>query len=345
MIIDRDNAILVVGAGISGAVISRQLAEQGYRVNVIDVREHLAGNCYDYLDEHGILIHKFGPHLFHTSNQSVIEYLSRFTNWVDYQHKVKALLPDGQYVTLPVNRRTAEIVGKENVIKIFFEPYTKKMWGLSIEEINPDILNRVRIRDDDNERYFPNDTFQKLPKYGYTKMIENMLDHPNIYLSLNTVFDKAFEKEFKHIFNSMPIDEYFDYSYGTLPYRSIKFYNCVVPVPKLLPVATVNFTHAGPYTRVTEWKNLPNNPISASNQYITVLTIEEPCDYQDNNFSRFYPIEDANGVNYSLYKKYHDLTPPYMTFIGRCGTYRYFDMDDAVAESLRVSSNFLFNHS
>ena len=173
--------ILVVGAGLSGATVARELADSGYNVHVIDRRNHIAGNAYDYINEHGIRVHKYGPHLFHTNNETVFKWLSRFTDWVEYKHKVKALLKDGQYVTLPVNKKTKEIVGKEIVLDIFFRPYTKKMWGVELDDLNPDIINRVPIRDDDNELYFPNDKIQVMPKEGYTKMVENY----------NVVFDKV----------------------------------------------------------------------------------------------------------------------------------------------------------
>ena len=176
----QSNSILVVGAGFSGAVIARELAESGRHVVVIDKRDHVAGNAYDFTNEIGIRIHKYGPHLFHTSNDKVVEWLSKFTEWRPYQHKVKALLSDGRLVTLPVNKETTEIVGKENVLDIFFRPYTRKMWGIELEQIDRDIINRVPIRDDMNELYFPNDTFQALPAQGYTRTVEKILDHPNI---------------------------------------------------------------------------------------------------------------------------------------------------------------------
>ena len=142
--------ILVVGAGLSGATIARECAEAGHDVKVIDTRDHVAGNAYDYVNEHGIRVHQYGPHLFHTNNKSVFDYLSKFTKWVDYKHKVKALLEDGRYATLPVNRETKDMVGEENVLDIFFRPYTKKMWGVELDDPNPEIINRVPIRDDDN---------------------------------------------------------------------------------------------------------------------------------------------------------------------------------------------------
>lgn len=330
--------ILVVGAGMSGAVIARELAEAGHKITVIDKRDHVGGNCFDYVNEHGIRVHKYGPHIFHTNNKEVVDWLGRFTEWVPYQHKVKALLKDGRYVTLPVNKETKEIVGEENVIDTFIRPYTKKMWDKDIEELDPSILQRVPIRDDMNELYFPNDEYQFMPKDGYTVMFENILIHENIMVNLGVNYDKDLNEEFDFIFNSMPIDQYFGYCHGELPYRSIKFHDVVVPCPRLLPVPCVNFTHSGPYTRMTEWKNFPNH---GENDQVTVMTYEEPCDYKDNNFERYYPVKDLNGQNRDIYRLYRDMTPPNMEFIGRCGMYVYIDMHQAVASSLATAKRYL----
>ena len=330
--------LLVVGAGLFGSVVARELAQAGHKVHVIDKRDHIAGNCFDYIDENGIRVHKYGPHLFHTNNKTVFEWLSKYTEWVPYQHRVKAQLNDGRFVTLPVNKETAEIVGKDNIINIFFRPYTKKMWGKEIEELNPDIINRVPIRDDLNDLYFPNDAFQAMPKEGYTKMIENILDHPNITVELNKSFDKNMEDQWDHIFNSMPIDEYFNYCFGELPYRSIKFHHINLPMTKVLPSATVNFTHDGPYTRVTEWKQIPEH---GENHRMTTLTYEEPCDYRDNNMERYYPIKDVDGENQKAYQRYKGMTPDNMTFIGRTGLYVYLDMHQVVSSALFTIRSYL----
>ncbi|WP_317931743.1 UDP-galactopyranose mutase [Halioxenophilus sp. WMMB6] len=330
--------ILVVGAGFSGAVVARTLAEANLRVEVIDKRDHIAGNAYDYWHESGIRVHKYGPHIFHTNNQRVVEWLSRFTEWVPYQHKVKAILDDGQYVTMPPNRETAEIVGRENIVDILFKPYTQKMWGLNVEEIDAQVLSRVPIRDDDNELYFPNDSFQALPKAGYTALIQNILAHPNITVSLNTAFDKSMEANYQKVFNSMPIDEYYDFCFGELPYRSIKFTNQLIHSPRLFPVPTVNFTNDGSYTRVTEWKLYPGH---GESRYQTLLTYEEPCDYKENNMERFYPVKDKLGENARLYKQYKEIKNEKVEFIGRCGQYVYIDMHQAVSSSRVVADKYL----
>ena len=333
---------LVIGAGFAGATVARLVAEAGHRVVVMDKRDHIAGNAYAYENEHGIRIHKYGPHLFHTNNKKVFDFLSQFTEWVEYKHKVKAQLEDGRYVTLPVNKETKEIVGEQNVIDIFFRPYTYKMWGKTIEELDPSILNRVPVRDDDNEYYFPNDEYQYLPKDGYTNLIKNMLDHENIEVRLKAPFNPFALNFFEHCFNSMPIDEYFDFCHGELPYRSIKFHNVTLPMTKVLPTGTVNFTHDGPYTRVTEWKNLPCH--GDTDKY-TTLTYEEPCDYRDNDMERYYPVKDIDGENRKTYEKYKDMVEGNMTFIGRCGQYVYVDMHQAVNSSIATAEKFLKENS
>jgi UDP-galactopyranose mutase len=330
--------ILIVGAGFSGAVIARELAEVGHIVTVIDKRDHIGGNAYDFENEYGIRVHKYGPHLFHTNNKDVVDWLSKFTEWLPYKHKVKAILNDGRYVTLPVNKETKEIVGEENVVDIFIRPYTKKMWDKDIEELDPTILQRVPIRDDYNEYYFPNDEYQLMPKDGYTKIFERIFDHENINVNVNTNFDKSIENEYDFIFNSMPIDQYFDFCHGELPYRSIKFHHVNIPAPKLLPTATVNFTHDGPYTRMTEWKNIPGHGI---NNCMTTITYEEPCDYTDNNMERYYPVKDLENKNRDIYRMYREMVPKNMEFIGRTGLYAYLDMHMAIASSLATSKRFI----
>ena len=330
--------ILVVGAGFSGATVARELAEAGYLVTVIDSRNHVGGNAYDYTDEHGIRIHKYGPHLLHTNNEKVYNWLQQFGTWVEYKHKVKAQLEDGRHVSLPANKETVEAVGIENIVDVFFRPYTYKMWGLQLEELDPSVINRIPpVRDDSNEYYFPNDKYQILPKDGYTEIFNNILNHPRIVTETNTAFTKSMEKKYDHIFNCMPIDQYYDYDLGELPYRSIKFHNVTLPIVKVLPNTVVNFTHDGPYTRVTEWKNFPEHGI---NKNYTTLTYEEPCDYQENDYERYYPVKDVSGKNRSVYEKYKSRVEKNMTFIGRCGMYVYIDMHQAINSSMATVERF-----
>ena len=314
-----------------------ELANDGHQVTLIDERDHIGGNAYDYTNEHGIRIHKYGPHIFHTSNEKVYDWITQFGEWVEYKHKVKAQLSNGEYVTLPVNKLTKEIVGEENILDIFYRPYTKKMWDKEIEELDPNILKRVAVRDDDNEYYFPKDIYQIMPKDGYTKVFEKILDHQNIVVKLNTPFHKDMESDYQHVFNSMPIDVYYDYRFGELPYRSLKFHNVNLPMVRALPASVVNFTNNSPYTRIAEWKNFPEH---GSNDKWTTLTYEEPCDYIDNDYQRYYPVKDIDGINQTIYKTYKEIENTKVTFIGRCGMYVYIDMHQAVMSSLAIVKRF-----
>ena len=328
---------LVVGAGFSGAVLARELADAGHHVDVIEKRHHIAGNAYDFINDVGIRVHAYGAHLFHTNNQRVYDYLARFTEWVPYLHKVKARLADGRLVTLPVNRETKEIVGEENVLDIFYRPYNRKMWGLELEQLDPSIMQRVPIRDDMNELYFPNDQFQAMPKYGYTELIRNMLDHENIDWSTGVEFNKIMEKHYDQVFNSMPIDVYYDFEHGQLPYRSIKFQHVNLPIRRLQPVTTVNLTDDGPVTRMTEWKNIVGHD---NHRDVTTITFETPCDYTENYHERYYPVKDVSGDNRARYEKYASIKNDKVTFIGRCGKYVYIDMHQAVNMSLQLAMDW-----
>jgi UDP-galactopyranose mutase len=329
---------LVVGAGFSGAVLARELAEKNHQVTIIEKRSHIGGNAFDFINEHGIRVHKYGPHLFHTNNKVVFDWLSRFTDWVPYKHKVKAILNNGQYVTLPVNKHTSKLVGKENIIETFVRPYSEKMWGMKLEEIDPKIINRVPIRDDENDLYFPNDEFQFMPAKGYSELFKNILNHPQINVKLNTNFNKEMEVNYFHIFNSMPIDEYYNFIFGELNYRSLKFHSINIPTPKILPVSQVNFTNNSSFTRMIEWKNIPAHGV---NDRWTTITYEEPCDYKDNFNERFYPVKDIHGKNRAIYEKYNEIENKKVTFIGRLGLYLYLDMHQCVNSSLLLSKKFI----
>lgn len=330
--------VLVVGAGFAGATIAHKLATKQYNVTVIDKRDHVGGNAYDYINEHGILIHKYGAHLFHTKNKLVFDYLSQFTEFIEYKHKVMAKLPDNSLIVFPPTKSFVDSVGIDYVKNTLYVPYTKKMWGLNIDEIDDSILKRVPIRNNDGDLYFPDADYQFLPKNGYTSLISNMLSHSNITLKLSVEFDKNMENNYNHIFNSMPIDVYYDYVYGELPYRSIKFHNVNYNREYLSQYPVINFTDNGPYTRMIEWKNLPMHGV---NENITTVTYETPCDYKQNNFERYYPVRDIKGINREIYKKYKEIPNSKTTFIGRCGMYVYIDMDQAVASSLTIADNFL----
>ena len=326
---ERKSNILVVGTGFSGSVIARELADKGYNVTIIDRRSHIGGNCFDEM-VNGVRVHKYGPHLFHTNNAKVVDWLSKFTEWVEYKHKVKAYF-NGEFLTLPPNQHTQNVLG-DRLFDVIYAPYTLKMWGtLSIDS---KVLDRVKVRDDDNELYFPNDLYQYLPKDGYTKVFENILDHSNITVQLNTVYNKDLESQYGRVFNSMAIDEYYDYCYGELPYRSIKFHHTDT-IDFKMPTAVVNFTDNSKFTRVTNWSMLPSHGSGE------LYTLEEPCDYKENNYERYYPVKDIDNINKVVYNKYKSIHNNKVTFIGRCGLYTYLDMDMAIASSLSIANQFL----
>jgi UDP-galactopyranose mutase len=215
------------------------------------------------------------------------------------------------------------------------------MWAMELEQLDGSVLDRVPIRDDDNELYFPTDTFQAMPADGYTAIFRRLLDHENIELKLHTAFVKGMEAGFDHCFNSMAIDEFFDFDLGRLPYRSIRFHSVSLPMPFVLPVAVVNFTHHLPYTRITEWKHFPAH---GDGQWTTV-TYEQPCAAEENADERYYPVKDVLGTNRELYKGYLTRVPERMTFIGRCGQYVYLDMHQAVSAALAVARRYLQRQS
>lgn len=330
--------ILVVGAGFAGATIARELAVNGHMVTVIDQRDHIGGNAYDYINEHGIRVHKYGAHIFHTSNETVFRWLSKFTGWTPYKHKVKAMLKDGSFVTFPPTKELVEKHGMKYVRETFYAPYTKKMWGLSADQLDESILNRVPVREDNSDDYFPNDTYQFLPDEGYTKLFEKIFEHKNISVKLNTKFDKSMESDYDHVFNSMPIDVYYDYKYGELDYRSVKFTTVHMPMPRLTEHVAISFTHDGPQTRLLEWKNFPGH---GTNDTVTTVTYETPCDYKDNDYERYYPVKDVNGENRNKYKLYADIPNDKVTFIGRCGMYVYIDMHQAISSSLAIVNKYI----
>lgn len=329
--------ILIVGCGFSGSVIARELADNGYNVTVIDKRNHIGGNAYDYVNEHGILVHKYGAHIFHTNNDYVFKWLSKYTNWVEYKHKVKALL-NGELVTFPPTKSYVDLKGLDYIVDTFYKPYTQKMWGLEYSQVDESVINRVKIREDDNPYYFTDEKYQCLPENGYSKLFMNILNHPNIKLMLNTVFNKDMEANYDHVFNSMPIDEYHDYLYGELPYRSIKFRTETLNTDRVYDVSVVNFTHNEPETRVIEWKNFPNQTATDN---VTTLTYETPCDYKDNNYERYYPVKDSLGHNREKFKKYFEIKNDKVTFIGRCGRYAYIDMHQAVSFGIYTANRFM----
>jgi UDP-galactopyranose mutase len=358
-----------VGAGFAGAVYARTLAEHGLRVHLIDRRPHIGGNAYDETASTGVRIHRYGPHLLHTKLKHVMDWLQRFGTFVSYQHRVEANLSGRQCVPLPINRTTINIVfgvalKTEDEVRsflatqaiscvaprnaaehlnsrigprltnLFFRPYTKKMWDLDLEDLDAAVIKRIPLRFDDDDRYFPDDPFQFLPERGYTALFKNILDHKFIQVLLSTAFHPHMLAGYEHCFNSMPIDEFFDEALGPLPYRSIRFLHREEPADYAHGTKPViNFTDTRPYTRETDWSRLPGH---SGEMALKTVTLEQPCDYRDNELERYYPVKTSDGRNDALYKQYNELSRRYvhMNFIGRCGTYQYLDMHQVINQSL-----------
>jgi UDP-galactopyranose mutase len=363
--------VLIVGAGFAGATYARELAEHGINTHVIDRRPHIGGNSYDELAPTGVRIHKYGPHLFHTNNPRVVEWLMRFARLVPYEHRVQAALPDGQRVPLPINRRTMNLVFgvrlrtdaeaqtflrtqaipsaaaaanaaeylNANIGRVltdlFFRPYTRKMWALDLEDLDAAVVKRIPIRMDEEDRYFPDDRYQFLPEHGYARLFDAILDHPCIRVTTSLAFRRSMLADYAHCFNSMAVDEYFDNMLGALPYRSIRFHHREEPAANdTQSTSVVNFTDAGPFTRETDWARLPGHAVRQS--HLRTITREEPCDYRDNDLERYYPVKTSDGRYGRLYEQYAQLAArePKLTFIGRCGTFQYLDMHQVINQSL-----------
>jgi UDP-galactopyranose mutase len=350
---------LIVGAGFAGSVLAERLANgSGKKVIICDKRPHIGGNAYDHYNEQGILVHKYGPHIFHTNSREVFEYLSRFTDWRPYEHRVRARV-DGQLVPLPINldtinqlyglsltsfeveeffRRVAEPrdqvrtsedvvvsrVGRELYEK-FFRNYTRKQWDLDPSELDASVTARVPVRTNRDDRYFT-DTYQAMPLDGYTRMFEKMLDSPNIKVLLNCDYrEAAQEVRFREMIYTGPIDAFFDYQYGKLPYRSLEFKHETHNVPVHQPAAVVNYPNEHLYTRVTEFKYL-----TGQEHPKTSIVYEYPRAEGDP----YYPVpRKENAEMYARYKALAEATPS-VHFVGRLATYKYYNMDQIVAQAL-----------
>jgi len=350
---------LVVGAGFAGAVLAERLASQrGERVLVIDKRDHIAGNAYDHLDQVGVLVHRYGPHIFHTNSQPVADYLSQFTAWRPYEHRVRGRV-DNQLVPIPINLDTVnslyglnlssegledwfsaraekvdEIRTSEDVIvsrigrelyEKFFQGYTRKQWGLDPSQLDRSVTARVPVRTNRDDRYFT-DSFQAMPKHGYTQMFARMLDHPNIDVMLRTDHKDLPESiTYRRLIWTGQIDEFFDYRFGKLPYRSLRFRHENLPMEQFQSVGTVNHPQDQDYTRVSEYKHMTGQVHSS-----TSITYEYPTADGDP----YYPV--PRPENQALYKRYESLADaqPDTLFVGRLATYRYLNMDQVVGQAL-----------
>lgn len=352
---------LIVGAGFAGSVLAERLANvANKKVLIVEQRDHIGGNAYDYYNKDGILIHKYGPHIFHTNSKKVFDYLSLFTSWRPYEHRVLASV-DGQLVPIPINLNTintlyslhlssneveaffeskaekiSRIVTSEDVVvskvgrelyEKFFKGYTRKQWDLDPSELDASVSARVPTRTNRDNRYFT-DTYQAMPAAGFTVMFQEMLSHPNIKIMLNTDYKEIVDViPYKNMIYTGPIDSYFNYCYGRLPYRSIEFRFETHDMECYQPTGTINFPNEHPYTRITEFKYL-----TGQRHHKTSIVYEYPQAEGDP----YYPI--PRPENAEIYKKYQSLANAMTNtyFTGRLATYKYYNMDQVVAQSLAL---------
>jgi UDP-galactopyranose mutase len=351
---------LIVGAGLAGSVLAERLASSGRRVLLVDRRPHVGGNAYDHYDDAGVLVHKYGPHIFHTNSKRVFDYLSRFTAWRPYEHRVKASVR-GQLLPVPINLdtvnrlyglaltpdelvrffderaepvervRTSEdvvvsTVGRD-LYETFFRGYTRKQWGRDPSLLDASVTARVPTRTNTDDRYFT-DTYQAMPLHGYTRMFERMLAHPNIKVLLNADYREVEGViPYSRLIYTGPIDEYFGHRFGKLPYRSLHFEFQTIRSPLYQRAPVVNYPGDEPFTRVTEFKYLTGQESSR-----TTVVVEYPRAEGDP----YYPVPcPENAAVYKRYQALADQTPG-VEFVGRLATYRYYNMDQVVAQALSV---------
>lgn len=357
---------LVVGAGFAGSVCARELADAGWSVLVVDSRPHIGGNAFDTRDAAGLLIHPYGPHIFHTNAKRIFEYLSRFTTWRFYEHRVLAEV-EGELYPIPINRSTINAlygldldeagveaylaarrqdrqpaktsedvvlnsVG-EDLCDKFFRGYTRKQWGLDLSELSAGVAARIPTRSNDDDRYF-SDSFQFMPAEGYTRMFERLLDHPNISVRTGVRFErKTTPRPRRQLIYSGPIDQFFDTCHGPLPYRSLRFEHAHLPdTERFQPTGTVNYPNDHAYTRITEFKHLTGETAAG-----TSIVREYPMADGDP----FYPIpRPENEARYQLYKAMAEQEAG-VSFVGRLAQYRYYNMDQVVGAALALSARLL----
>jgi UDP-galactopyranose mutase len=360
-----DYDVLVVGAGYAGSIMAERLAsERDLRILVIDRRPHIAGNAHDYLDAHGVRVHAYGPHIFHTKSQGVVDYLSRFTDWTPYEHRVVAEV-DGKHVPVPINRttindlyglgletdedveafyaerrepiehvRTSEdtVVAKvgRDLYEKFFRGYTRKQWERDPSELHASVCGRIPVRTNTDDRYFT-DWHQAMPSDGYTAMFERMLAHPNIGVSLNTRFEEIRDEvDYGHLVYTGPIDAFFGYRFGRLPYRSLEWELRNEPTLDggfVLPAGSINYPSEDvPHTRVTEFRRLTGQTPHPS----STVAVEFPRSEGDP----YYPI--PRDDTRALYRQYEALANELddVTFVGRLARYQYLNMDQVVGQAL-----------
>jgi UDP-galactopyranose mutase len=360
--------VLIIGAGYAGSVVAEQLATAGKNVLIIDKRNHVGGNAYDELDKQGVLVHRYGPHIFHTNAQRIFDYLSHFTKWRPYEHKVLAKVGE-QLLPIPINQDTInllyglnlddegtkaffekvrqprhQIITSEDVVlnsvgpdlcDKFFRGYTRKQWGLDLSDLSAGVAARIPTRINREDRYFT-DKYQAMPLYGYTKMFERMLKHPKIKLELGVDFmfrRDNIKAKAKYIVYTGPIDAYFNHCFGKLPYRSLQFkHEHLANTQQFQPVGTINYPNDYDYTRITEFKHLTGQ------QAIGTSIVRE---YPQAEGDPYYPI--PRQENEILYKKYEELAnqEKNVSFVGRLAQYKYYNMDQVVGAALKEAKRIL----
>jgi len=359
--------ILIVGAGFAGSVCARELAEAGYNILIVDRRDHIAGNAFDVKDEHGILIHQYGPHIFHTNSERIFNYLSKYTEWHHYEHRVRGVV-NGKEYPFPINRDTLNqlydldlteeqaaeffrkvrepkerVLTSEDVVlnsvgrdlyEKFFLNYTKKQWGLDPSQLKAGVAARIPTRTNLDDRYFT-DTYQAMPLHGYTAMFKNLLNHPNIQVQISTDFKDILNEgnQFDHIVYTGPIDAFYDFKFGLLPYRSLRFeHEYLEKIEKYQSVGTVNYPNDFDFTRITEFKHLTGQKHPS-----TSIVREYPTSVGDP----YYPI--PRDENEKLFKQYQALAhaEENVTFVGRLAEYRYYNMDQVVGAALNAVDKIL----
>ena len=356
--------VLIVGAGFAGSVAAERLACAGHKVKIIDRRPHIAGNAYDQRDAHGVLAHCYGPHIFHTNSKHIFAYLSRFTHWRFYEHRVLADIGDKR-APIPINRTTLNrvygldldeagaeaflakareprtpVVTSEDVVlssvgrelcELFFRGYSRKQWGLDLSELSAGVAARIPTRTNDDDRYFT-DTFQFMPNRGYAAMFAKMLEHPNITVETGVEFDKAMQACYNLVVYTGPIDAYFDFRFGRLPYRSLRFEHEHLPDTEFYQeVGTINYPNSHDYTRITEFKHMTGD-VCAGTSIVR--------EYPQADGDPYYPIPRKD--NEALFQQYKDLAAAEtgVVFVGRLAQYRYYNMDQVVGAALAATEPY-----
>lgn len=369
---------LIVGAGFTGSVLAERIASQlNQKVLIVEQRNHIAGNAYDYYDQNGVLVHKYGPHIFHANAQYIWDYLAKFTEWRSYYHHVLGVV-DGKQVPIPFNLNTISALfpshyadklsqqlideygfnvkvpilkiretAKSNDLKFLadyiydnvFHKYTLKQWELKPEELAPSVTARVPIYISRDNRYFQ-DSYQGLPKYGYTALFDNMLNHPNIKVLLNTSYKEIMNDiQYKRMIFTGPIDEFFDHTHGELPYRSLNFKFHYTEQDQMQAVGTVNYPNEYNYTRTTEFKHL-----TGQRTYGSTYIEEYPQAYRRGENIPYYPIpKDEYKELYKKYEQEAEKLKGEVVFAGRLAEYQYYNMDQAVARALHLFEKVVVN--